>query len=122
MNTQEAFTTVARHLLSQKERALKSNPNNPLSPICAYRTEDGKKCAVGCLIPDELYLKEMEDLPVRRLILDFPSIAQLFKDVDGSLLKKLQYLHDDPIETPYWAIQLRHFAEEFNLKWELESE
>lgn len=122
MNTQEAFTTVARHLLTQKERALKDNPNNPLRPLCAYRAEDGKKCAVGCLIPDELYLKDMEDFPVRRLILEFPSIAQLFKDVDGLLLKKLQYLHDDPIELPFWELQLRRIAKEFNLKWELESE
>lgn len=122
MNTQEAFTTAARHLLTQKERAIKSNFNNLLVSMCAYRGEDGKKCAVGCLIPDELYLKEMEGWPVRRLVIDFPSIASLFKDVDVSLLKKLQFLHDDPIETPHWSIQLRHFAKEFDLKWELESE
>jgi hypothetical protein len=119
MTNQEAFTTVARHLLTQKERALKPNPHNPSNPFCAYRAEDGKKCAVGCLIPDDLYLKEMEDLPVRRLITDFPNIASLFEGVDLDLLRKLQMLHDSPIDVPYWEIRLRHFAVDFKLQWEL---
>ena len=119
MNNQEAFTTVARHLLTQKERALNHNPYNPSNPLCAYRAEDGKKCAIGCLIPDDLYVKEMEDLPVRRLITDFPNIALLFKDVDISLLKKLQLVHDDQRDITPWQIQLRRIAEEFKLQWEL---
>lgn len=28
---------------------------------CLYRTQDGNKCAVGCLIPDSIYDKAIED-------------------------------------------------------------
>lgn len=54
MTPQEIFDTVCDHLATQKKRASKASGG------CYYRTEDGLKCAVGCLIPDALYDVRMD--------------------------------------------------------------
>jgi hypothetical protein len=43
------------HLATQKARAWSED-----NGTCGYRTETGLMCAVGCLIPDELYDPEIE--------------------------------------------------------------
>ena len=55
MTNQEIYTKVRKHLLTQKERAVAEN-----SASCRYRTPGGLTCAVGCLIPKELYTLEIE--------------------------------------------------------------
>lgn len=49
MDKKQVFETVKNHLLQQKVRAEKANG------LCAYKTSDGLKCAVGCLIKEEFY-------------------------------------------------------------------
>ena len=120
MNTQEAFTTAARHLLTQKERSLLSGAW--IYVRCAYRGDSGKKCAIGCLIPDTLYDFNMEGTAIGDLLLDRNAVSELLDHVDRSLLVKLQRLHDDPTKTPNWKTELVNLAKEFDLKWELESE
>lgn len=51
----EIFDTVKAHLLQQDDRAF-----DPDSGACRYRDQKGRKCAVGCVIPDELYNPLME--------------------------------------------------------------
>ena len=53
---QETFDTVVAHARKQKCQAYDKGKG----VWCCYRTEDGKKCFAGCLIPDELYDPEME--------------------------------------------------------------
>lgn len=54
MTPQEIFDAVCDHLAKQKKRAAREHGG------CYYRTPDGLKCAVGCLIPDELYDRRMD--------------------------------------------------------------
>jgi hypothetical protein len=57
MNLQEAFDTVATHLLTQNARCSRDGSK------CLYKDDlTGRKCAVGALIPDHLYFPELEDL------------------------------------------------------------
>lgn len=51
---QEVFDKVTHHLLSQQVKAADSDG------ACLYRTPEGRKCAIGCLIPDEEYREHME--------------------------------------------------------------
>ncbi|KII34872.1 hypothetical protein NL64_06315 [Pseudomonas fluorescens] len=44
--------TMSAHLAQQRARAYADG--------CKYRDNDGRMCAVGCLIPDELYAREIE--------------------------------------------------------------
>lgn len=59
LSNQKIFDKVARHLLNQGRRSVNSGGS------CMYRGVDNTMCAVGCLIPDRLYSKELENRPAR---------------------------------------------------------
>ena len=54
MNRQEIFDKIYLHLIEQGRKSIDSDGQ------CMYRSPDGDKCAIGCLIPDELYTPELE--------------------------------------------------------------
>ena len=62
MTEQEIFDTVLTHLREQGEAATSAGGS------CRYRGANGTACAVGCLIPDELYDPLIEGLGVGRII------------------------------------------------------
>lgn len=82
---QEVFDYVVNHLLTQNKQARLADDSD-----CAYRTEDGLKCAVGCLIPDDLYKPEFERRSYRALI-----VSEQFDPTHQELISRLQMLHDD---------------------------
>ena len=41
--------TMAVHMAKQRDRS------QNIAKMCEYRGEEGRQCAVGCLIPDEIY-------------------------------------------------------------------
>lgn len=55
LSKQEIFDKVEQHLLSQGKKA-----KEIMTGKCKYKTLDNLKCAVGCLIPDELYDPQIE--------------------------------------------------------------
>lgn len=102
---QTAFDTSARHLLTQNKKA-------KLSAIaCAYRGEDGTKCGIGCLIPDDRYLPSMEGKTVMDLML-WGKVNDLFEDPDHNImffLTDLQHVHDgSPVAD--WKAKLAEFG------------
>ena len=122
MNLQEIFDTVARHLQTQNERALHKG-------LCQYRTADGLKCAVGCLIPDTLYDSCIEGVGIVKLIefdkyklqtdkvTTFKKILKaldLLGDEKLNLLKDLQKVHDH-YPCSRWPEELKDIAQEHNL-------
>ena len=117
MTDQEVFTTVARHLLKQGKKSVDLFD----SCRCLYRDERDRKCAIGCLIPDDLYHATMENLNVVELFSEFGSIRQLFEGLSIDLLEKLQTIHDRKAVSD-WGELLKIIAVKFNLKWELENE
>ena len=62
MTGQEIFDTVLAHLRKQ------GRASRTIAGGCRYRGPDGTACAVGCLIPDELYDPMIEGLGVGRII------------------------------------------------------
>lgn len=71
--------TIRDHLTKQKARAVLPNGQS-----CVYRDEDGNKCAIGCLIPDELYTPEVEGMTVsnaRSCYIDDTPRAALIRSV-----------------------------------------
>ena len=62
MTEQEIFDTVLTHLREQGKAAATDDGG------CRYRDADGTACAVGCLIPDELYDPVIEGLSVSQII------------------------------------------------------
>jgi len=108
VNRQEVFDKVATHLLTQKRKSMGS------SNLCMYRGPNGLKCAIGCLIPDDLYNKSIEysnsfNLPVH--ILDYIGVKERS---DRYFLSNLQRIHDNH-EPPMWKHKLKEFADYYKL-------
>ena len=75
-------------------------------PACRYRSKDGKKCAAGMLIPDELYKPEFEIWAAEHTIF-LPLWHQLGLTPFLSLIQACQSAHDDlPNNLIYW---LKHW-------------
>jgi len=56
LTKQETFDKVAVHLIKQGKQSVSG-----YSGGCAYRGDNGLRCAVGALIPDDLYDDEMDN-------------------------------------------------------------
>jgi len=92
---QELFNRVKTHLLNQGAKAETDESTHGIK-MCQYHAESGLKCAVGCLITDEVYRPSMEgvDLTDREL---WDALLDSGIDMGGktlSILQKLQNVHD----------------------------
>ena len=95
--SQEAFDKVVRHLVAQGRPAL-----DLLNKNCAYLSEDGLKCAAGCLIPDDsisLNLNFYGNWPTLRAA--YPHL-KLELIADYTLVSIMQLAHDYNSLTPAW--------------------
>ena len=91
MNKQEIFDTVATHLFRQGHRALLGDGIS-----CAYRAPNGDMCAVGVLIPDELYDPCFEGMPSRCLLrCAIKILLPQWMRANEDLLTSLQVCHDN---------------------------
>ena len=66
--------------------------------ICVYRGDNDPKspvrCAIGCVLPDELYTAGMEENSVTQVIGTYDAVAELFEGVDEQYLEESQRAHD----------------------------
>ena len=97
MTPQEIFDTVAKHLFTQGCRSaeLDEDPHS----ACLYRGPEGRMCAVGVLIPDELYNTDMEFQNAVYLIGKVGSPFPEWMKANENLLHSLQISHDRAL---YW--------------------
>lgn len=101
MTAQEIFDTVVTRLRAQGAQAWDLG-------VCKYRAPDGRKCAVGHLIPDCIYDRRMEDMFVGSVLDQFPAVrpyllaTDLSEERGEALVKALQFAHDwgDNINRP----------------------
>lgn len=112
---QTVFHRVAQHLLAQGKRS----ENNK---GCLYRGPDGLKCAIGVLIPDELYKRGLENTPA-----DDPAVLEVLEEAGVltlggpytnrlvNLLRQLQLVHDDT-QPENWPARLETIAKEYDIK------
>lgn len=85
MTGQEIFDKVAKHLLTQNAQSMGIMG-------CAYRGDNGLQCAVGCLIPDELYRPEFEGKTAHFLGRGLQDT--LWGLENQGLVEALQHVHD----------------------------
>ena len=129
---QDIFDFVAAHLMTQGVVSEDQNGQ------CVYRSPDGLKCAIGCLIPDDAYRGNLEGREGNHPIVlgalgfnmpenycrsgSFP-IGFSKSDVDRiNLLLALQQVHDDEGRrsqsdghVPNFKPALVELARDFNL-------
>lgn len=98
----------------------------------AYRGKDGRKCAIGFSIPDEVYNRSylrvidhtgVDIWEIMHFSNRYPEIAALFKDVDMDLLIALQAAHDsivfDPSDKDNDRLRQEYFEEKMQRLEEL---
>jgi hypothetical protein len=118
MNNQQVFNTVVQHLLSQREA---SETTHDGETCCAYRGDGGLKCAIGALIPDEIYKNSFEGQTLAYLLTDNSGLEELFDGVDTQLLFDLQNVHDGS-NSRRWELALRRVGLDHSLSLEVFNE
>lgn len=101
---QEVFDQVARHLLTQNAKSLRSDID------CAYLSSDGKKCAAGCLIAKDEYHTIIEGTIWSGLVSKYK-----YTEAHKDLIYKLQRIHDFHYVSD-WKLKLTELAKNRNLK------
>lgn len=87
---------VLTHLVKQGKPA-----KDLESSRCYYRTSEGLKCAVGCLIKDEFYTENLEGKDIKKVSVQNAvnrSLGTLLNDLDLAALSLLQSVHDGRIK------------------------
>ncbi len=92
MTPQEIFDKVAKHLFTQGCRSAELDEDT--DSACLYRGPEGRMCAVGVLIPDELYNTDMEYMNAAYLIGNVGSPFPAWMKANENLLHSLQISHD----------------------------
>ena len=103
----EVLSRLETALTAQHERSLTTDKDGGV--ICAYRGDEGRKCAVGHLIPDDRYVPEMEAKSVSNLLTHYP--LALGKVPSTAMLKVLQFTqvtHDSHVLSTPWANEFNY--------------
>lgn len=110
---QELFDTIVTHLRTQGVQS-----KDEMKGVCLYRGPNSTKCAVGILIPDELYRPNMEDNNIDSLIEKDLVPSELVEEFSSNkaLLLDLQYVHDQSLPE-YWEEGLSHVARKHHLQY-----
>jgi len=107
---QRLYDHIVKHLITQWAKSQGDGS-------CLYRDNYGHSCAVGCLIKDEFYSKELEEKVVRHdAILEVleKSFGRALTEEEILLLEAMQRVHDDlPVEC--WVDGCRLVATCFKL-------
>ena len=88
MGQQETFDKVVNQLRRQNVKALGNYG------LCVYRSSNGRKCAVGCLISDDRYSPSLEG---QSLEVEFANELKAILEEEGhdlNLVRQLQAIHD----------------------------
>lgn len=90
--------------------SLMPDPTNPAEGvICAYRGDNGARCAAGLFLKDEAYHPSMENNPVSTLINYYQEVKlfDLPAEVAPYELSPIQWIHDDLAITARWYKELK---------------
>ena len=83
----EIVETVTKHLLAQGKKSKESEGTK-----CLYRGPNGLQCAIGCLIPDDMYKSWFDDQGY--IDMTIAAAANISPD-DIDLARRLQKIHDE---------------------------
>jgi hypothetical protein len=113
---QEAFDIAYKGIIEQGGPSWDINTSS-----CRYRTKNGRKCAIGHLIPDNKYSEEFENGQADHVLEQIYTI----RDGDHQFYCYLQRVHDVILEGKEgisdgeflyeFSIRMSDFAERYNL-------
>lgn len=120
---QETFDIIVAHLRQQNAKAKLPNPKDSYFNNCAYRGENGLKCAAGCLIPDELYKPEFEKINLIYFDNQKSPLGEIIESLghDLHLVSDLQKVHDNK-DVSNWEVYFEKVAEKYSCVYTPKSE
>lgn len=97
---------------------------HPETEVCVYRGPNGERCAIGMLIPDDVYDPRIEAFSIALVLNEFPSIRKALGVDEGQgdrvFLKRLQGCHDRAQIVPDFhediRVRLEKLAAEYDLR------
>ena len=113
MKKKQVFKTIATHMLTQKKVSQNRN-------TCLYRNGYGLSCAIGVLINDDNYRKELESHDITNTEVSIAVANSLnsppLSSGDREFLGALQDIHDYS-EPQYWRgaldiFSMKHFKKD----------
>lgn len=118
---QELFDIIVAHLRKQGRKSIANNAKT-IETTCLYRGPDGTKCAIGCLIPDELYKPIMETKSMAYIVCYIEN-AELANELatHQCILSPLQKIHDNQ-QVSDWESSWMNLAARYGLKYTPPSE
>lgn len=82
-------------VLEQVKKYNKGLPATVRNQACAYLTEDGNRCAVGCFIPDgHPSLRAGNTASVGDLLREYPELMENMPFTEGAAIAQFQGAHD----------------------------
>lgn len=82
-------------MIEQIDKEFKGKSMDPAGHTCIYRGDEGKKCAIGCFIPDGVTLSEDENKKgIQALLNGKPELKSLLP-LSPIECKFFQQAHDD---------------------------
>lgn len=103
MNFQEIFNKVVTHLRAQNCKSYLNYKG------CRYRGPNGTMCAVGCLIPNDIYSTAMEGGIISHIIGHFDFPLWMRDEETLGFLMELQNIHDN-FAVENWESQFQSIA------------
>jgi hypothetical protein len=105
---QQVFDKVVSHLFIQGSQSMRSRFAGGKPIQCAYRGEEGKSCAVGCLIADEFYSPALEGARADSMSVIQAVVKSGYStdEIPVRMLLDLQFAHDE-----YLSKSVRQFLE-----------
>lgn len=116
-NKQEIFDKVYDHLHTQgRKSVIYEHRDKQIN--CRYRAPNGDKCAIGCLIPDELYTPSIEGNNVQSFNVK-KILYQLYPEMTSNDLLFLIHLQEahDVIDGSNFISYLNDVMEDIALYW-----
>jgi len=118
ITAQSIWEKIANHLLQQGKQSLSGKTGT-----CAYHGNDGLKCAIGVLIPENQYSPNIEGQEVNVLLTRYYCpYALLAVQHHLALLTNLQRIHDDDFDNRgrknfrrHWYIELVNLGRRLGL-------
>jgi hypothetical protein len=114
LTRQDLFDVIAWNLLRQNAKA-----TAPDGVKCRYRAPDGKRCAIGWIMPDDVYSEALEyrgvpDVATVLMGTEYGGDYARFLDRHIGMLNDFQEMHDarQPRE---WPVYLRAIAQRHGL-------
>ena len=107
---QQAFDEIATHLLTQKKKSLLAKDHPAYgSNLCAYKSDDGSRCAIGALLTD----REIDFIGEGEYGGRIRELTR-FSDLSDEFINRVQTIHDD-VKPSRWIEKLSSLATERGL-------